>query len=143
VPLAAVLIVLALVAVTGFVVGDRVPRPARRPRISHCWIAVWRSGTTAVANRGDGTISRLLASTGNRVGRPIRVGGEPGALAVTSQGLLVLDTASGAILELDPRTLRADRNASVPGFPSAVAVAAGAAWVVDARNGTVTRLSAK
>jgi hypothetical protein len=48
---------LALVALAGFVAGDRMPRPVRRrSRSDGCWIAVWRSGTSAEfrAVVGDG-----------------------------------------------------------------------------------------
>jgi hypothetical protein len=55
--------------------------------------------------------------------------------------VLVLDTKSGDVLKLDPRSLRTRRVLHVSGFPTALAVGAGAAWVVDARSGTVTRLS--
>jgi len=86
-------------------------------------------------------VSRLSAATGRREGDPIKVGGAPGALAVTSDSVLVLDTKSGDVLQLDPRSLRTRRVLHVTGFPTALAVGAGAAWVVDARSGTVTRLS--
>jgi hypothetical protein len=57
-PLALVLAGLAVVAVAWFVVGDRMPAPPRRSRLESCWIAVWRSGTSAefraVVGRGAG-----------------------------------------------------------------------------------------
>jgi hypothetical protein len=50
-PLTLGLVLLAVVAVAGFVLGDRLPALARgarvRPRFESCWIAVWRSGTRA------------------------------------------------------------------------------------------------
>jgi hypothetical protein len=47
-PLALGLTALALVAVAGFLVGDRMPARTRaRPAFESCWIAVWRSGTSA------------------------------------------------------------------------------------------------
>jgi sugar lactone lactonase YvrE len=68
------------------------------------------------------------------------VGGAPGALAVTREGILVLDTRGGEVLRIDPRS-RAVRSLSrVSGFPTSIAVGAGGAWIVDARSGTVTRL---
>jgi hypothetical protein len=45
-PIGIGLAALALVAVAGFMIGDRMPGAARRERPG-CWIAVWRSGTTA------------------------------------------------------------------------------------------------
>src|SRR5262245_34272818 len=50
-PIAIALAAIVLVAVAGFLVGDRLPPLARgaraRPRFESCWIALWRSGTTA------------------------------------------------------------------------------------------------
>jgi len=55
--------------------------------------------------------------------------------------VLVLDTESGDVTMIDPRTERSRAVEHVSGFPAALAVGAGAAWVVDARSGTVTRLT--
>ena len=59
-PMALALALLALVAVVGFVVGDRVPSPVRRSQMAECWIALWRSGTTAefraVVGEGAGRV---------------------------------------------------------------------------------------
>ena len=65
-------------------------------------------GSVWVANRGDGTVTRLSAATAQPEGAPIRVGRSPGALAVTTQGVLVLDTESGDVAMIDPRTERGD-----------------------------------
>jgi hypothetical protein len=58
-PIGFALAALALVALAGFAVGDRVPGLVRpRSRFEGCWIAVWRSGTSAefraVVGEGDG-----------------------------------------------------------------------------------------
>ena len=100
-------------------------------------------GTTSFAPRGGSPASVRLARTGRRDGPPIHVGGAPGALAITSTGVLVLDTESGDVDEIDPRSLDFDRVLHVAGFPTALAVGGGAAWVVDARSGTVTRLTGR
>jgi hypothetical protein len=55
----------------------------------------------------------------------------------------VLDTRSGDVLEIDPRTREHHSVLHVAGFPTALAVGGGAAWVVDARSGTVTRLTGR
>jgi streptogramin lyase len=95
-----------------------------------------------VANRGDGTVTRLSAVTGRRQGDPIHAGEAPSALAVVCDAVLVLDTNRRRVLRIDPRQGSGVREvATIRGFPSALAVGAGAAWVVDARSGTVTRLS--
>jgi hypothetical protein len=50
-PIAFALAAIVLVAVAGFVVGDRLPGLTRGARASArfdtCWIAIWRSGTSA------------------------------------------------------------------------------------------------
>jgi hypothetical protein len=57
-PLALAIAALALVAIVGFLVGDRMPARTRGTRFQSCWIALWRSGTTAefraVVGRGAG-----------------------------------------------------------------------------------------
>jgi DNA-binding beta-propeller fold protein YncE len=117
------------------VVGERVTVGRDPQDIAVGFGSVW------VANRGDGTLTRLRAADGRPQGPPIRVGGAPGALAVTRDALLVLDTRSGAVLRVDPRTLAANEILRIPGYPAAIAVGGGAAWIVDARRGTVTRVA--
>ena len=123
-------------------------RPAREPRrrapragradpqdIAIGFGSVW------VANRGDGTISRIDERTGKPKGK-LELGGAPGALAVTTGGLVVLDSARGRVLRVDPRTLKVTDVVRVGGFPSALAVGDRASlWTVDARRGVVTRVS--
>jgi hypothetical protein len=59
-PLAPALAVLAVVAIVGFLIGDRTPSRATRPPIAECWIALWRSGRTAefraVVGEGAGRV---------------------------------------------------------------------------------------
>jgi DNA-binding beta-propeller fold protein YncE len=94
-----------------------------------------------VANRGDGTLSRVSEKTG-RPQRAVDVGGAPTALAATSEAMLVLDSATADVLRLDPRTDRVTDRVHLGGYPAALAVGdRGALWSVDARSGTVTRVS--
>ena len=83
----------------------------------------------------------LGATTVAAQGAPIKVGGAPGALAITRDAVLVLDTVRGDVWSLSPRTGRLEHVSRVGGFPTSLAVGAGSAWVVDARGGSVTRLS--
>jgi hypothetical protein len=59
-PLAVALAALAVVAVAGFLVGDRMPALRRGARVETCWIALWRSGTRAefraVVGHGAGRV---------------------------------------------------------------------------------------
>jgi streptogramin lyase len=98
-------------------------------------------GSVWVANRGDGTLSRIEERTGRPQGT-LRVGGAPSALAVTTESLLVLDSARARVLRLDPRTGRVTDVVAVGGFPTALAVGERASlWTVDARRGVVARVS--
>ena len=55
----------------------------------------------------------------------MRVGGAPGALAVTREGVLVLDTGNGAVRAIDPRYRRDPQRLSrIAGFPTSLAVGA-------------------
>ena len=86
-------------------------------------------------------MTRIDAATGRVEGDPVPAGTAPGALAVTRDAVLVLDTGTGDVLELSPRTLEVRRVERIPGFPASIAVGGGAAWIVDSRSGTVTRLA--
>jgi hypothetical protein len=46
-PLGMALAAIALVAIAGFVVGSRMPVRRRDAPLASCWIALWRSGTSA------------------------------------------------------------------------------------------------
>jgi sugar lactone lactonase YvrE len=70
-------------------------------------------------------------------------GGLSPALAITSTGVLVLDTRNGDVIEIDPHTGAHRDVLHIAGFPTALAVGGGAAWVVDARSGTVARLTGR
>jgi DNA-binding beta-propeller fold protein YncE len=98
-------------------------------------------GSVWVANRGDGTLSKIDERTGRPQGT-IEVGGAPTALAVTVEALVVLDSQGGRVLRIDPKTRRITDVVRVGGFPTALAVGDGASlWTVDARRGVVTRVS--
>jgi streptogramin lyase len=117
------------------VVGRRVPVGRDPQDVAVGFGRVW------VANRGDGTISRVDERTG-RPQDPVRVGGAPSALAITTGGVLLLDSQRGRVLRLDPRTSRVTDVVRVGGFPTALAVGERASlWTADARRGVVTRVS--
>jgi DNA-binding beta-propeller fold protein YncE len=55
-----------------------------------------------VANGGDGTVWRVDASTGERVGRPIKVGRDPADIAVGDGSVWTADFASGTVTRIKP-----------------------------------------
>ena len=98
-------------------------------------------GSVWVANRGDGTLSRVDERTGRPQGT-VKIGGSPTALAVTAEGLIVLDAEDGKVIRLDARTRKVTDVVRVGGYPTALAVGDGPSlWTVDARRGLVTRVS--
>jgi hypothetical protein len=97
-----------------------------------------------VTSGAGGTVERHDARTGVRLGRPVRLGGRPAALAVTSDAVWIVDAAAKTVLRLDPRNGR-PVGAPVPvvGRPVSVAADAREVWVVSAGQHAVTRLDAR
>ena len=73
-----------------------------------------RSGSpTAATGRSRGCTPPTAARRARRSASAAR----PGALAITRDAVLVLDTSSGAVLRVDPKTLAAARDHADPGLP--------------------------
>lgn len=71
------------------------------------------------------------------VAAPIKVGGEPVAVAVGAGAIWVIDAAHQTLIKVDPRTrVVVGKPRRVPGGPFAVAVGAGFVWVACG-DGTV------
>jgi DNA-binding beta-propeller fold protein YncE len=98
---------------------------------------------------GD-TVTRIHSENNEVVGKPIRVGDNPMAIAVSEDGAFVfnaldgtvtrIDTKTGKVLSTSPRVI--GRAAGNPDF-AGIAAADGAVWVVSPSEGTVVRLDAK
>ena len=85
-------------------------------------------GGVWVANRDDGTVTRIDAAT-DAVTDTVRVGGSPGAVAAGLGAIWVADGGTGAVIRIDPRTRRVTRRIAVGSAPSALALAGGSVWV--------------
>jgi YVTN family beta-propeller protein len=96
------------------------------------------AGSVWVANRRDGTVSRVDADT--RQITTIDVGGDPSALAFGGGSLWVTSAERRGVAQIDPGTNRVLRTIPVGNTPGGVAVAFGAVWVATAVDGTVTRI---
>ena len=80
-----------------------------------------------VANRDDGTVTRIDAATG-AVSDTVRVGGSPVAVAAGLGAIWVADGGTGTVIRIDPRTRTAGRRIALGSAPSALAVAGGSVW---------------
>ncbi len=85
-------------------------------------------GSIWVANRLDGTVSRLDPSTG-RVQATIPVREGPNALAATSGSLWVANEFDDSITAIDPATNSVERTISVGGATASLAAKGDALWL--------------
>ena len=124
---------------------DRGPSdatPARRRNVATGALpsAVLAAGDGIwVANRGDGTLSRVDPVALSV--RTVEVGGTPAALAHGFGSLWVADFRRDVVLRVDPQT-GASRGAPIavgPG-PAALAVGWDGMWVASVQEGTVQRI---
>jgi YVTN family beta-propeller protein len=120
--------------------ADRKPASAgtARPRARH------RQQTAFVANSVSGTVTPVGLAT-RRAGRPIRVGKDPQAIAVTPDGrtAFVANAGSGTVTPVDTATRRAGPPIRVGRDPVAIAVTPNGrtAYVANSGSGTVTPIT--
>ncbi|HEY6695879.1 MAG TPA: ABC transporter substrate-binding protein [Solirubrobacteraceae bacterium] len=95
------------------------------------------AGSVWVANRLDGTISRI--NPDHEV-VAIDVGGEPSGLAFGAGSLWVADGQGRTVAQVDPDTNKVEGRIEVGNAAHAVAVGSGAVWVASAVDATVVRI---
>jgi ABC-type transport system substrate-binding protein/DNA-binding SARP family transcriptional activator len=104
------------------------------------------SGATAIAfgdnsvwvtDVVDDAVSRINLATGRALTIPLA--GEPGGIAVGTQGVWVAGASTGQLLLIDPRTDQVTQQVSIGGSPSGVAIGDGSVWVANASDSTVSR----
>jgi YVTN family beta-propeller protein len=93
-------------------------------------------GSIWVANRGDGTVSRIQAGG---VGRPARVqtiavGERPVDIAAGEGAVWVANAGSGTVSRIDPATNRVTRTIDLHNSPAGIAAGAGRVWVTTAEE---------
>jgi YVTN family beta-propeller protein len=96
------------------------------------------AGSVWVANRLDGTVSRITRA--RREIAPIPVGGEPTALAYGAGSLWVADGRGRTVSQIDPQLNRVVHDYPVGNGAVAIAVSDRAVWVASADDATVTRI---
>ena len=84
-------------------------------------------GAVWVANRQDGTVSRIDPGT-DAITDVMSVGREPSAIAAGDGGVWVADSSDATVTRIDPETRRVDSIIRVTSSPSAITVAAGSVW---------------
>jgi YVTN family beta-propeller protein len=99
------------------------------------------AGSVWVANRLDGTVSRITRARREVV--PIPVGGEPTGLAFGAGSLWVADGQGRKLSQLDPAQNKVVEQYDVGNATVAVAVGSGAVWAASATDATVARVDLK
>jgi ABC-type transport system substrate-binding protein len=77
----------------------------------------------------------------NEVVGAIRVGTQPGGIAVGDNDLWVTDTADGTVSQIDLRAGVVNRIVDVGRAPKGIAIAAGSVWVANSGERTVSRIN--
>jgi YVTN family beta-propeller protein len=89
----------------------------------------------------DRTVQRIDPHTGNQIGRDIRVGFDPSAVAVGLGGVWVANYSDDTVTRLDPSTgAVVGRSIAVGRRPDAIAVGSADVWVANAGSDTVSRI---
>jgi len=96
------------------------------------------AGSVWVANRADGTVSRITRARREVV--PIPVGGEPTGLAYGAGSLWVADGQGRKVTQVDPQQNKVVHQYDVGNAAHAVAIGFGAVWVASAVDATVARI---
>ena len=96
------------------------------------------AGSVWVANRLDGTVSRIDRERDQVVTIPI--GGEPSGLAFGAGSLWVANGQGRTVAQVDPDTNKVEETFDVGNAAHAVAVGDGAVWVASAVDATVVRI---
>jgi YVTN family beta-propeller protein len=99
------------------------------------------AGSVWVANRLDGTVSRITRARREVV--PIPVGGEPTGLAFGAGSLWVADGQGRKLSQLDPQQNKVVQQYEVGNAAYAIAAGSGAVWVASAVDATVARIDLK
>jgi YVTN family beta-propeller protein len=87
-----------------------------------------------------GSLVAVDPATNRLIGRPLRLGLAPAAIATTRNGVWVVDGLEGMPLRIDPAARRIVARTRVGRSPTNVVAGAGAVWVANTADGTVSRI---
>ena len=101
----------------------------------------YNDGSVFAAAPAEGSIERVAADSGARVGEPVEIGGAPRDLAVGRAGLWVLDSDRPAIRLLRIADLRR-QGPPIDALPGtdAITTGFGSVWAAAPTSGTVSRI---
>jgi YVTN family beta-propeller protein len=99
--------------------------------------AVW------VTSERDGTLTRLDPETGERIGRPRRLGAGVAGVAVGGKWIWVTNPRRQQVLRLDPRSGRVLKTIDLRGEPGPIALGGGRVWVADETGKGITAVNAE
>ena len=134
----ALVAILSVVLIAGLLIARSLPRaltsvptpPARSPSTESARppaVALVTDSLSRMDNNG-----RLMAS--------VRVGGQPGAIALGAGSVWVTDAAGDAVSRLDASGSRVIDQISVGESPAGIAFGFGAVWVANSGDRTVSRI---
>ena len=98
------------------------------------------AGSVWVANRLDGTVSRIDRKRAPDAVVTIQVGGAPSALTFGAGALWVADGETREVAQVDPGSNKVLLRIPVGNAPRSLAAAAGALWAVSGVDGSVHRI---
>ena len=102
-----------------------------------------RRGAVWVTNHDEDTVTRIDASTGQVIGKPIRVGRSPLGIAVGEGGVWVANNLDGTVTRIDASTGQVIGNPIRVGKqPWGIALGPTIVWVTNTGDDTVTRIDA-
>ncbi|MGH2654111.1 MAG: hypothetical protein ACRDHV_07150 [Actinomycetota bacterium] len=119
------------------------PPPGTRFETGDEPVAVALGELLWVANREDGTVSRLDPATGSPVGPPIPVGAHPAGVALAGGSAWVTNYSDDTLTRIDLRSGRVLGLTPVGRLPVGVAAAYGSVWVANSGEGSLTRVDSR
>ena len=118
---------------TGPIEGDRIVVGRLPGALAAGFGSIW------VANRNDGTVTRIDAAGGRPIAT-IPVSGEPAGVAHGYGALWVASYGEDVVERIDPSTNRVSARVPVGRGPLGIATGAGGVWVSTITEGTVQRI---
>lgn len=135
---AAVAVVLAVIALT----GEDGPRPESLTAVGSDPVGVVvTQGVVWVANRGEGTLSRIDSSTGETAGQPVPVGESPSGVAAGDRLLWVADAGAGELRRIEtPAGRPVPDPTPIAPRTSGLAIGEGAVWAASVTADLVAKV---
>ena len=133
--------VAALLAVLALTADDGPRAEGLTPVGSDPVGVVVAEGVVWVANRGDGTLSRIDSSTGETAGEPVPVGESPSGVAAGNRLLWVTDAGAGELRRVEaPAGRPVSETTPIAPRTSGLAIGEGAVWAASVTADLVAKV---